>query len=87
MSKVYSQTYQSTLETLRIHKEQFAEFVIRKQKEIDAMETGIIKSKKQEHLNKIAVHTYEHIGKLTDKYPWRLKGHNDKGTKFNYSQN
>lgn len=64
---VYSQTLQSTLEALRIQKEQFADFVICKQKEIDAMETGIIKIKMQEHLDKIAVHTYEHFGKLTDK--------------------
>jgi hypothetical protein len=87
MNKVYSQTLQSTLEALRIQEEQFADFVIRKQEEIDAMETGIIKSKMQEHLDKIAVRTYEHFGKLTDKYQWMLKGDNDEGTKLNYSQN
>lgn len=84
LSRDYSQTLQSTLEALRIQEEQFADFVICKQKEIDAMESGIIKSKMQEHLDKIAVHTYEHFGKLTDKYQWMLKDDHDQGTKFSY---
>lgn len=87
MSKVYSQTLQSTLGALRIQEEQFADFVIRKQKEIDGMETSIIKSKMQEHLDKITVRTYGHFDKLTYKYQWMLKGDNDEGTKFNSSQN
>lgn len=87
MSKAYMQTLKSTLESLRLQEEQFADFVIAKQKEIDAMEPGIIKSKMQEHLDKIAVHTYDHFSRLTDKYQWLLKDNKDDGMNFNYSQN
>jgi hypothetical protein len=87
MSKVYSQTVKDTLNALRIQEEEFADFVIRKQKEIDAMELGIIKSRMQKHLDKISVYTYEHFCKLTDKYEWMLKGDNDEELKFNYSKN
>jgi hypothetical protein len=86
-SKDYSHTLKVTLESLRIQEEQFEEFVIRKQKEIDAMDAGIIKSKMQEHLDKIAVQTYEHFSQLTAKYLRMLKRADGEGTIFNYTQN
>lgn len=82
-SKAYSQTLKATLDTLRKQEEQFVDFVIRKQQEIDEMEQGIFKEKMQEHLDKIAVHTYEHFNKLTDKYQWLLKGDGSVKEKFN----
>jgi len=87
ISRDYSQTLKITLESLRIQKEQFAEFVICKQKEIDAMDPGIIKSKMQEHLDKISMQTYEHFSKLTDKYLRLLKKIDVDETILNYSQN
>jgi len=85
-SIVYSKTIKSTLEALQLQEEQFSDFVIRKQKEIDEMEPGI-KGKMQDHLDQITRHTYQHFSKLIDKYQWMLKSNRDEETKFNYSQN
>jgi len=82
-SKAYSQTLKATLDALRTQEELFVDFVIRKQKEIDEMEQGIFKDRMQEHLDKIAVYTYQHFNKLTDKYQWLLKGDRSSKEKFN----
>ncbi len=83
-SKAYLQTLKTTLESLQQQEAQFADFVIQKQKEIDVMESGIFKSKMQEHLDKIAAQTYDHFCKLTDKYQWMLKSE-EKDTSLPYA--
>ena len=86
ISRDYSQTLKITLGSLRIQEEQFAEFVFRKQKEIDAMDPGIIKCKMKDHLDKISIQTYEHFSNLTDKYLRLLKKIDGDDTIINYSQ-
>ena len=87
MSKAYVHPIKSTMETLRMQEEQFDEFVIRKQKEIDQMDQGIIKSKMQVHLENIKVQTYEHFSKLKNKCQSKLNINKDEEKKFNYPQN
>jgi hypothetical protein len=68
ISKVYSQTLKDTMASLVIQEEKFADFVFKKQEEIDAMEPGDLKCKIQKHLDRISEHTYEHFSKLADNY-------------------
>jgi hypothetical protein len=75
-SNAYKQTLKATLESILLQKEQFADFVIRKQAEIDTMDPGIIKNKMQEHLDQVAKLTYEHFSKLTAKYKPRWNDSN-----------
>ena len=73
-SKAYSQSLKKMLETLRTQEDQFVDFVIHKQKDIDEMEQGFFKEKMQEHLDRIAVNTYGHLNKLNNKYQRMLEG-------------
>jgi hypothetical protein len=68
ISKVYSQTLKDTMASLLIQEEKFADFVFKKQEEIDAMEPGDLKCKIQMHFDWISEHTYEHFSKIVDNY-------------------
>ena len=67
-SEGYSQTLATTLESLRFQEEEFANFIHVKQKEIDSKDPGILKSKMQEHLDKIAAQTHKHFSEFKNLY-------------------
>jgi len=62
------QTVRAALESLQQQEDQFAQFVIKKQGEIDSMPEGILKLRMQEHLDKVTEQTHGHFAKLMDKY-------------------
>mgnify|MGYP000851733936 FL=1 len=64
----HSQTLNTTLEALRTQEKEFTDQISHKQKEIDSMESGFIKNKMQEQLDKVAEHTYGNFDKLFEKY-------------------
>jgi len=82
----YLRTLKSSLEALRLQEETFADFVIQKQREIDAMEPGLIRAKMQDHLNLIAKRTYDHFSKLFDKYHWMLRSEENNENEIRYTQ-
>ena len=77
MTSCYLGTINATLESLRLQKKQFDDFVICKQREIDAMESDLIKRKMQGHFNYIKVQTYTHFSQLIYQYQLMLDGDNN----------
>jgi len=76
-SEGYSQTLATTLESLRLQEEEFVNFIHVKQKEIDSKDPGILKSKMQEHLDKIAAQTHKHFSDYKNQFIRLQKTDND----------
>lgn len=81
----YLKTVKTTLETLQCQEDQFADFVIKKQSEINELPEGFLKTKMQDHLDKITVQTHAHFNKLIEKYKWLLQDEAGPRKNFNFS--
>ena len=87
ISNGHPKTVKDPMSILRQEEEQFADFFIRKQKEIDKMEHGFLKSKMQQYLDYVVLNTCEHYSMLKAKYKYTIKGEIKKKYKFTYSEN
>lgn len=87
MSKICQEGIKDVIAKLKSQEERFADFVIRKQKEIDGMQNSIVKSKMQEHLDKIAVETYQHFNQMIDRYQKMMRSDYGENSDFIFSNN